>query len=89
MCIYKQGLAGWALPVEPVVCVAWKWERVIATEVVAGIGILKGPNGCINKNNNIEVENKRIEGRKDHFIVNCWPVMTACSVICQKDIYAV
>lgn len=48
----KQGLAGWALPVEPVVCVAWKWERVIAAEVVAGIGILKGPNGCINNNNN-------------------------------------
>lgn len=32
-------------PVEPVICVAWKWERVVAAEVVAGIGILERPNG--------------------------------------------
>lgn len=36
---------GWSLPVEPVICVAWKWKRVVAAEVVAGISVLKGPSG--------------------------------------------
>lgn len=54
---------GWSLPVEPVICVAWKWKRVIAAEVIAGIGILKGPNGRTYKNNTIRTE-KQKEGRK-------------------------
>lgn len=65
--IYKQGLAGRALPVEPVVCVAWKWERVIAAEVIAGIGILKGPNGCIYKNNNIETGKQKERKQRGAF----------------------
>lgn len=48
MCLHKH-TDGWSLPVEPVICVAWKWERVIAAEVVAGIGILKAPNGRVHK----------------------------------------
>ncbi len=67
MCTYKQRLAGWALPVEPVVCVAWKWERVIAAEVIAGIGILKGPNGCIYKNNNIETGKQKERKQRGAF----------------------
>lgn len=48
MCPHKH-TDGWSLPVEPVICVAWKWEWVIAAEVVAGIGILKAPNGRVHK----------------------------------------
>lgn len=36
---------GWSLPVEPVICVAWKRKGVVAAEVVAGIGVLKGSRG--------------------------------------------
>lgn len=54
---------GWSLPVEPVICVAWKWKRVVAAEVVAGIGILKGPNRRAYKNNTIGTE-KQEERRK-------------------------
>lgn len=43
----NKGLSGLALPIEPVIRVTWKWKWVIAAEVIAGIGILKGPNGCI------------------------------------------
>lgn len=42
-CVCLCVAAGWALPVEPVICVAGKWERVIAAEVIAGISILKEP----------------------------------------------
>lgn len=51
------------LPVEPVICVAWKWKWVVAAEVVAGVGILKGPNGRAYKNNTIRTE-KQKERRK-------------------------
>lgn len=54
---------GWSLPVEPVICVAWKWKWVVAAEVIAGISILKGPNGPAYKNNTIRTE-KQKERRK-------------------------
>ena len=74
VCINKKGLVGSALPVEPVVCVAWKRERVIAAEVIAGIRILKGWNGRVYNNNDIQAEkNKRRESREERFMVECWP----------------
>lgn len=78
---YKQGLARWALPVEPVVCVARKWEWVIAAEVVAGIGILKGPNGCIYKNNNTEAEKQKQGRQRGAFQSEVLTFTTVCSVI--------
>lgn len=36
---------GWSLPVEPVICVAWKRKGVVAAEIVAGISVLKGSRG--------------------------------------------
>lgn len=60
-------MSGRALPVKPVICVARKWERVIAAEVIAGIGILKGPNGCIYENNiETEKQQERRQGRAFH-----------------------
>lgn len=72
VCINKQGLVGSALPVEPVVCVAWKRERIIAAEVIAGIGILKGWGGRVYNNNDIQTEkNQRRESREERFMVEC------------------
>lgn len=82
----NRGLAGWALPVEPVVCVAWKWERVIAAEVIAGIGILKGPNGCIYKNNNTEAEKQKQRRQRGAFQSEVLTFITVCSVIWTPQI---
>lgn len=67
----NKGWLGRALPVEPVICVAWKWVRVIAAEVIAGIGILKGPNGHIYKNKTYRQKNKRRERREERYMVKC------------------
>lgn len=63
---------GWSLPVEPVICVAWKWERVIAAEVVAGVGILQGPNGGAHQSTRTGGEKKeRPKWGEGDFAVKC------------------
>lgn len=58
MCKQACRWVGELLPVEPVVCVARKWVRVVAAEVVAGVGVLKRrKTAAFHEHNNVPENN--------------------------------